>query len=71
MLSLSRFFIASPLLLLCLPPHLLSPSLILLLTSIILGMASTVRRDTSAGRKVGLIAARRTGRLTGAKNKEK
>ena len=33
------------------------------------GMASTVRRDTSAGRKVGLIAARRTGRLTGAKNK--
>jgi len=36
-----------------------------------IGMASTVRRDTSAGRKVGLIAARRTGRLTGAKNKEK
>ena len=34
-----------------------------------IGMASTVRRDTSAGRKVGLIAARRTGRLTGAKNK--
>merc|ERR1712180_365236 len=36
-----------------------------------IGMASTVRRDTSAGRKVGLIAARRTGRLTGAKNKGK
>jgi len=34
-----------------------------------IGMASTVRRDTSAGRKVGLIAARRTGRLTGTKNK--
>merc|ERR1712187_828596 len=26
---------------------------------------STVRRDTSAGRKVGLIAARRTGRIRG------
>jgi len=36
-----------------------------------IGMASTVRRDTSAGRKVGLIAARRTGRLTGTKNKGK
>ncbi|KAI0226711.1 60S ribosomal protein L8 [Lamellibrachia satsuma] len=32
-----------------------------------IGMASTVRRDTSAGRKVGLIAARRTGRLRGSK----
>nr|ABI94006.1 ribosomal protein [Codakia orbicularis] len=40
-----------------------------------IGKASTVRRDTSAGRKVGLIAARRTGRLRGtnvvkAKDKE-
>merc|ERR1719499_311769 len=34
-----------------------------------IGMPSTVKRDTSAGRKVGLVAARRTGRLTGAKNK--
>jgi len=34
-----------------------------------IGMASTVRRDTSAGRKVGLIAARRTGRLTGSTKK--
>jgi len=32
-----------------------------------IGKASTVRRDTSAGRKVGLIAARRTGRLRGSK----
>merc|ERR1711913_160632 len=32
-----------------------------------IGKASTVRRDTSAGRKVGLIAARRTGRLRGGK----
>merc|ERR1711893_563169 len=32
-----------------------------------IGMASTVRRDTPAGRKVGLIAARRTGRLRGSK----
>jgi len=31
------------------------------------GKATTVRRDTSAGRKVGLIAARRTGRLRGGK----
>ncbi|KAK2154370.1 hypothetical protein NP493_2188g00008 [Ridgeia piscesae] len=30
-------------------------------------MASTVRRDTSAGRKVGLISARRTGRPIGSK----
>merc|ERR1739837_41948 len=30
-----------------------------------IGFPSTVRRDTSAGRKVGLIAARRTGRLRG------
>merc|ERR1712150_367374 len=34
-----------------------------------IGHASTVRRDTSAGRKVGLIAARRTGRLRGSHNK--
>jgi len=34
-----------------------------------IGHASTVRRDTSAGRKVGLIAARRTGRLTGSKTR--
>jgi len=32
-----------------------------------IGKASTVRRDASAGRKVGLIAARRTGRLRGFK----
>jgi len=32
-----------------------------------IGKASTVRRDTSAGRKVGLIAARRTGRIRGVK----
>jgi len=30
-----------------------------------IGMASTVARGTSAGRKVGLIAARRTGRIRG------
>jgi len=30
-------------------------------------MPSTVRRDASAGRKVGLIAARRTGRLRGTR----
>ncbi|EDV28887.1 60S ribosomal protein L8 [Trichoplax sp. H2] len=30
-----------------------------------IGTPSTVRRDTPAGRKVGLIAARRTGRLRG------
>jgi len=30
-----------------------------------IGFPSTVRRDTSAGRKVGLIAARRTGRIRG------
>lgn len=40
-----------------------------------IGHPSTVRRDTPAGRKVGLIAARRTGRLRGmgkmlAKEKE-
>jgi large subunit ribosomal protein L8e len=36
-----------------------------------IGMASTVRRDTPAGRKVGLIAARRTGRIRGGqRNKE-
>ncbi|MCI3325495.1 50S ribosomal protein L2, partial [Escherichia coli] len=32
-----------------------------------IGKASTVRRDASAGRKVGLIAARRTGRLRGTR----
>lgn len=32
-----------------------------------IGHASTVRRDASAGRKVGLIAARRTGRIRGGK----
>eukprot|EP01098_Paradermamoeba_levis_P003720 TRINITY_DN165_c0_g1_i1.p1 TRINITY_DN165_c0_g1~~TRINITY_DN165_c0_g1_i1.p1 ORF type:complete len:264 (+),score=74.89 TRINITY_DN165_c0_g1_i1:109-900(+) len=32
-----------------------------------LGKAATVRRDSSAGQKVGLIAARRTGRLRGNK----
>merc|ERR1719419_1777751 len=36
-----------------------------------IGMASTVRRDTSAGRKVGLIAARRTGRIRGGKVTDK
>lgn len=35
-----------------------------------IGKASTVRRDASAGRKVGLIAARRTGRLRGTKTIE-
>ena len=32
-----------------------------------IGKPSTVKRDTPAGRKVGLIAARRTGRLRGGK----
>ncbi|KAL3247131.1 hypothetical protein MRX96_057224 [Rhipicephalus microplus] len=32
-----------------------------------IGKASTVRRDASAGRKIGLIAARRTGRIRGGK----
>jgi len=32
-----------------------------------IGKASTVRGDASAGRKVGLIAARRTGRIRGGK----
>lgn len=32
-----------------------------------IGKPSTIRRDASAGRKVGLIAARRTGRLRGSK----
>merc|ERR1719329_44295 len=32
-----------------------------------IGKPSTVRRDKAYGRKVGLIAARRTGRLTGGK----
>ena len=35
-----------------------------------LGTASTVRRDASHGRKVGLIAARRTGRRTGGKTEK-
>ncbi|KAJ9587525.1 hypothetical protein L9F63_028223, partial [Diploptera punctata] len=30
-----------------------------------IGKASTVKRGTSAGRKIGLIAARRTGRIRG------
>jgi len=32
-----------------------------------IGSPSTVRRDASPGRKVGLIAARRTGRLRGTR----
>merc|ERR1712080_185370 len=32
-----------------------------------IGMASTVKWNASAGRKVGLIAARRTGRVRGGK----
>merc|ERR1712110_1197352 len=32
-----------------------------------IGHPSTVRRDTSPGRKVGLIAARRTGRIRGTR----
>merc|ERR1719494_1686789 len=36
-----------------------------------IGFPSTVRRDTSAGRKVGLIAARRTGRVRGTAKKDK
>ncbi|GAB6018932.1 60S ribosomal protein L8 [Chamberlinius hualienensis] len=36
-----------------------------------IGKASTVRRDASAGRKVGLIAARRTGRIRGGKTESK
>ena len=35
------------------------------------GKASTVKRGTSAGRKVGLIAARRTGRIRGGKTETK
>lgn len=34
------------------------------------GQPGTVRRDTSAGRKVGLIAARRTGRLRGGSGQD-
>jgi large subunit ribosomal protein L8e len=34
------------------------------------GKPSTVRRDTPAGRKVGLIAARRTGRLRGGQRQK-
>merc|ERR1711972_311281 len=36
-----------------------------------IGKASTVKRGTSAGRKVGLIAARRTGRIRGGKVTDK
>ena len=36
-----------------------------------IGKASTVMRGTSASRKVGLIAARRTGRIRGGKKNEK
>jgi len=36
-----------------------------------IGMPSTVRGDSSAGRKVGLIAARRTGRLRGGQRGNK
>lgn len=36
-----------------------------------IGKASTVKRGTSAGRKVGLIAARRTGRIRGGKTETK
>ena len=35
-----------------------------------IGKASTVMRGTPAGRKVGLIAARRTGRIRGGKGDE-
>jgi large subunit ribosomal protein L8e len=34
-------------------------------------MPSTVKRDTPAGRKVGLIAARRTGRLRGGQREKR
>jgi len=36
-----------------------------------IGKASTVRRDASHGRKVGLIAARRTGRIRGTRPEKK
>jgi large subunit ribosomal protein L8e len=36
-----------------------------------IGMASTVGRNASAGRKVGLIAARRTGRIRGTRPEKK
>jgi len=36
-----------------------------------IGKASTVRRSASAGKKVGLIAARRTGRIRGGKTEPK
>merc|ERR1711964_110953 len=36
-----------------------------------IGKPSTIKRDAVAGRKVGLIAARRTGRLRGAKEPKK
>merc|ERR1712054_439133 len=35
-----------------------------------IGKASTISRYKSAGKKVGLIAARRTGRLRGGKDKK-
>ena len=36
-----------------------------------IGHASTVKRDAAPGQKVGLIAARRTGRLKGTAVKDK
>lgn len=36
-----------------------------------IGKASTIRRDASHGRKVGLIAARRTGRIRGTRPEKK
>jgi len=36
-----------------------------------IGKPSTIKRDTPAGRKVGLIAARRTGRLRGGQKERK
>ena len=36
-----------------------------------IGKASTVTRGASAGKKVGLIAARRTGRIRGGKTTDK
>ena len=36
-----------------------------------IGHASTVRRDAPPGQKVGLIAARRTGRLKGTATKDR
>jgi large subunit ribosomal protein L8e len=36
-----------------------------------IGKASTIRRDAPPGQKIGLIAARRTGRVRGGLNKSK